>query len=364
MGFQEQCCKENNIVGNNVYVRMSCSHCDKGHEQSTRRSPRDSSLLRGSLNHDFIAAYFDRNYCILKHRGSELGKDLGTVMIFLPAVHEPRHPAVFTIVPSNPKPLVPTLWVPCHLVFSRNTHRYSEVTLLTDVPLPYCFSQLVNTAGRTLNKQTEAKSFPGRASLYRLCLSLCKRPSIMTLLLTWSKIFCVKKGRHNGISPVQMWFSHPSLLSFIDKWYQKAEAKQASIIRWMIKKNTNCTELLILNFLSPNLWPSHHLTAEVALSPEGRSWKWWEKRVGKWSPNHLLCVLSVFCHQLWAHFYRREVALQTLDIPQLAHICLLEMKFYWTRIMLVRFDSLQLLRPYKNRDGERGSKNDDSVGIT
>lgn len=103
---------------------------------------------------------------------------------------------------------------------------------------------------------------------------------MMTLLLTWSKIFCVKKGRLNGVSLVQMWFSHLSLLSFIDRWYQKAEAKHPSFADWL-RKNINCIELLILNFLSPNFWPSHHLTAEVTLSPEGRPRKWWGKEVGQ-----------------------------------------------------------------------------------
>lgn len=231
MGFQEQCCKEN------TWATM----CTWGYHAVTMTEDTSNPLgvLPGThLRYGAPWIMISLQPTLTEEiQGKWVKKGLGN-SDDLPAVYEPRHPAVFTIVPSNPNPPVPTLWVPCYLVFSRNTHRYSEVTLLTDVPLLYCFSQFINTAGRTLNKQTEAKSFPGRASLYRLCLSLCKRPSMMTLLLTWSKIFCVKKGRHNGISPVQMWFSHSSLLSFIDKWHQKAEAKHPSSAEWLRKTPT------------------------------------------------------------------------------------------------------------------------------
>lgn len=53
-----------------------------------------------------------------------------------------------------------------------------------------------------------------------------------------------------------------------------------------------------------------------------------------------------------------------MDIPQLAHICLLEMRFYWTRIMLVHFQILCSCSGCIKTDREWGSKNSDMVGIT
>lgn len=160
-------------------MRLSRSRCDRGHEQSTRCSPRDSSSLRGSLNHDFIAAYFDR--LLRFETGKWVRKGLRN-SDELPAAREPCQPAFLPWHHLTQAPPTPPLRGPWHLVFSRNTHCYSEMTLLTDVHLSYCLSQFINTARRTLNKCNRSKVFPNLSILVQT-LSLSKYDDIASYLI-------------------------------------------------------------------------------------------------------------------------------------------------------------------------------------
>lgn len=178
MGFQEQYCKESTWA---AMCTWGCHVVAVTEDTSNPLGVLPGTHLRYGAPWITISLQPTlTDYCILK-QGKWVRKGLRN-SDELPAAREPCQPAVLPWHHLTQAPPTPPLRGPWHLVFSRNTHCYSEITLLTDVHLSYCLSQFINTARRTLNKCNRSKVFPNLSILVQT-LSLSKYDDIASYLI-------------------------------------------------------------------------------------------------------------------------------------------------------------------------------------